>query len=104
MNPNLASSEVIRLAQQLGLDLELLFHEVNWALGEKRINKVTPTYEQFRKWARQKDGLSRFWDFANKKLGVDLAADEAQDIWECIDLTLNARKRCAFNFQDYLML
>ena len=104
MNNNLAKSEVTRLSQQLGLDLDLLFHEVYWALGEERINRVTPTYVQFRKWARQRDGLSRFWNFANRKLGVDLSADEAQDIWEWIDLTLNARKRRAFSFQDYLML
>lgn len=104
MNSKLASSEVMRLSKQLGLDLDLLFHEVYWALGEERINKVTPTYDRFRTWERQKDGLDRLWEFANGTLCTVLSADEVLDIWDCIDLTLNARKRRAFTFQDYLLL
>jgi hypothetical protein len=100
----LVSAEIERLAQQLGLDLGLLFHEVQWALGEERINKATPAYEDFRKWMRKKDGLHEFWRFANDKLSLALNPDEAVDIWECVDLTLNARKRHAFTFQDYLMI
>lgn len=104
MNSELARSEVMRLAKQLGLDLDLLFHEVYWALGEERINKVTPTYDCFRAWERQKDGLDRFWEFANSTLSIVLNADEVRDIWDCVDLTLSARKRRAFTFQDYLLL
>lgn len=99
-----AIDDVMRLARQLRLDMGLLYHELYWALGEERINKITPTSQQFRTWQRQKDGLNRFWEFANNKLGSELDADDVQDVWECIDLTLNARKRRAFNFQDYLML
>jgi HNH endonuclease len=100
----LVSTEIRRIAQQLGLELGLLFHEVQWALGEERINKLTPPYEDFRMWTRRKDGLHEFWKFANEKLHLELNADEALDIWECVDLTLNARKRHSFTFQDYLMI
>ena len=98
------SPEVVHIAQQLRLDLKLLYQEIYWALGEERINKVTPSYDLFREWARQNDGLVRFWQFANTTLRTELSADEVEDIWQCIDLTLNARKRRAFTFQDYLML
>jgi hypothetical protein len=104
MDSKFVSMEVARLARQLDLNLDLIFHEVYWALGEERINRVTPSYDLFRLWERQRDGLDRFWDFANRTLGVGLSADEVQDIWECIDLTLNARKRRGFTFQDYLLL
>ena len=102
--PTLASAEVVQLARQLSLDLDLLFHEIYWALGEERINRVTPTYDRFRDWARQSDGLSQFWEFANTTLRTILSPDEVEDIWRCIDLTLNARKRRAFTFQDYLVV
>ena len=104
MDAKRAIDDIIRLARQLRLDMGLLYHELYWALGEERINKLTPTPEQFRAWERQKDGLNRFWEFANSKLCSDLQADEVQDVWDCIDLTLNARKRRAFTFQDYLVL
>lgn len=97
-------SEVIRLAAQLGLSLDLLFQEVHWALGEERINKVTPPLGVFKHWSRQRDGLMQFWNFANEKLGAVLLADDVQDIWECVDLTLNSKIRRAFSFQDYLVL
>ena len=96
--------EVEILVSQLGLDLNLLLHEIKWALGEERINCVTPKYEQFREWSRQRDGLYEFWKFANKKLGVVLKQDEIQDIWNCINITLSARRRRVFSFQDYLMI
>lgn len=96
--------DIKRLAVQLGLDVNLFFHEIQWALGEERINRVTPPYEQFRDWMRQRDGLFVFWKYANDRLCTELTADEAQDIWHCIDLTLNARKRRTFTFQDYLMV
>lgn len=104
MDFDLSNSEVSLLATQLGLDLDLLVHEIQWALGEERINRVTPTYEQFREWDRQKDGLHQFWIYANEKLFSELTADEVTDSWKCIDLTLNARKRRPLTFQDYLMI
>ena len=45
------------LVSQLGLDLNLLLHEIKWALGEERINRVTPRPDQFWEWSRQNDGL-----------------------------------------------
>lgn len=104
MDFHLDVSQVTTLAAQLNIDLTVLFHEVYWALGEERINKVTPSHEQFRLWTRQQDGLNRFWAFANNRLSAELAPEDVQDIWDCIDLTLNARKRRPFSFQDYLML
>ena len=92
------------LAHQLRLDVDLLHDELYWALGEEKINRVTPSREEFRAFRRRNDGLSRFWEFANDKLGSTLVAEEVQDIWECIDLTLNAGKRRQFTFQDYLLV
>jgi hypothetical protein len=65
MDSHLDISQVTILAEQLHINLTLLFHEVHWALGEERINRVTPSYEQFRAWTRQQDGLDQFWTFAN---------------------------------------
>jgi len=96
--------EVENLVLQLGLNLNLVLHEIQWSLGEERINRVTPSYEQFREWSRQRDGLYQFWNFANSKLNTELLQEEVLDIWKCIDLTLNARKRRAFTFQEYLMI
>src|ERR1035441_8084762 len=95
---------VTALAQQLQLDTSLLYKELYWALGEERINRVTPTEAQFREWRRSKDGLMQFWAFANERLGSELPQDEVHDIWECIDLTLRTHQRRAFLFQDYLMI
>jgi hypothetical protein len=97
-------STIPRLATQLQLDLELFTHEIQWILGEERINRVTPTHKQFQDWKKQKDGLNQFWKYANEKLNTELTADEAQDIWDCINLTLNKHQRQAFTFQDYLMI
>lgn len=88
--------EIQRLASQLQLDMSLLTHEIQWALGEERINRVTPSYEEFRRWGRQRDGLYAFWEFANRKLDTELSQEEIGDIWECVDLTLNARNADAF--------
>src|SRR5258705_2685966 len=96
--------EVEILVSQLGLDLNLLLHEIKWALGEERINRVTPKDEQFRKWSRQREGLNEFWKFANEKLGAVIDQDEIRDIWNCIDSTLSASRRRAFTFQEYLMI
>lgn len=96
--------EIATLAQQLGLDTSLLDKEIYWALGEERINRVTPTEAQFREWKQQPDGLVRFWAFANERLGSVLSQDDARDIWECIDLTLRTHERRTFLFQDYLMI
>lgn len=96
--------QIESLVVQLGLDLSLVMQEIGWALGEERINRVTPTYEEFRKWQRQRDGLIQFWNFAKSQLETDLTQEDVQDIWECIDLTLNARKRRPFTFQEYLMI
>lgn len=96
--------EIAILAQQLRVDTVLLYREIYWALGEERINRVTPTEVQFREWKRNKDGLMQFWTFADARLGCNLTQDEARDIWECIDLTLRTHERRAFLFQDYLMI
>jgi hypothetical protein len=96
--------DIAALSQQLRLDTSLLYREVYWALGEERINRVTPTEEQFRDWKRNNDGLMKFWSYANERLGCTLAQDDARDIWECIDLTLRTHERRAFQFQDYLMI
>src|SRR5258708_14663955 len=96
--------DIAALSQQLRLDTWLLYTEVYWALGEERINRVTPTETQFREWKRDKDGLMQFWSFANGRLGCTLPQDDAHDIWECIDLTLRTHERRPFQFQDYLMI
>src|ERR1700688_1376264 len=102
--PIIVDTEIRSLALQLRLDVGLLFQEIKWALGEERINRVTPTYDQFRIWSRERDGLNCFWEFANLQIGTQLSPDEVHDIWNCIELTLVARTRRAFSFQDYLMI
>ncbi len=96
--------DISALAQQLGLDTSLLYKEIYWAMGEERINRVTPSEKQFREWKRSANGLTQFWVFANERLGCELAQDDAHDIWDCIDLTLRTHQRRAFLFQDYLMI
>jgi 5-methylcytosine-specific restriction endonuclease McrA len=96
--------EIALLAGQLQLDIGLLFKEIEWALGEERINRVTPPKEQFRTWARQRDGLMQFWTHAQMALGAPLEHDDVHDLWECIDLTLEKNVRRAFTFQDYLLI
>ena len=93
-----------KLTTQLGLDPNLFLHEIHWILEEERINKITPTLEQFQDWNRQKDGLNQFWKYANSILCIELTAEEAQYIWNCIDLTLNTRQRKIFTFEDYLTI
>lgn len=96
--------DISALAQQLGLDTSLLYREILWALGEERINRVTPTEAQFREWRRNNDGLMQFWSFANQLLGCTIDQEDAKDIWECINMTLHTHERQAFSFQDYLMI
>ncbi len=96
--------DICALAQQLKLDTSLLYKEIFWALGEERINRVTPAESQFREWKRNSDGLTQFWRFASERLGSELSQDDARDIWECIDLTLRTHQRRAFGLQDYLMI
>jgi len=98
------SEPISQLAEQLRLDTSLLYQEIYWALGEERINRVTPNQQQFRDWKRSKDGLMQFWAFANARLGCELEQDEVHDVWDCIDLTLRTHQRRAFVFQDYLMI
>jgi hypothetical protein len=98
------ADEIQKLVLQLHLDIDVLFQEIRWALGEERINRLTPTLDQFRTWSRERDGLNRFWEFANLQIGGELSSNEVRDIWDCIELTLVARKRKAFTFQDYLMI
>lgn len=93
-----------RLLSQLNMNLDVISQEIYWALGESRIDSVTPTRKQFQEWRRQSNGLCLFWEFANAKLGTNLDPEEVRDLWECIDLTLNARKRQSFSFGDYLMV
>jgi hypothetical protein len=96
--------QIAVLAAQLKLDTSMLFNEIFWALGEVRINRVTPEAAQFREWSRQADGLLQFWRFADSTLGTHLEQDEAHDIWNCINLTLISRTRRAFALQDYLLI
>jgi hypothetical protein len=96
--------EISILAQQLRLDTSLVYQEIYWALGEERINRLTPTKEQFNEWKRSADGLMKFWSFAEEKLGCKLQQEDVHDIWDCIDLTLRTNQRRPFSFQDYLMI
>jgi HNH endonuclease len=96
--------DITRLAHQLGLDTSLVYKEIYWALGEERINRVTPTEELFREWKRSGDGLMRFWSFANERLRAEISQEDAHDIWQCVDLTLRTNQRRPFSFQDYLMI
>ena len=96
--------DISTLAQQLRLDTALLYKEILWALGEERINRLTPPPVQFREWKRNSDGLMQFWSFANERLGCTLSQEEAHDVWECIDMTLRTRERRVLSFQDYLMI
>ncbi|MGC2661126.1 MAG: HNH endonuclease signature motif containing protein [Bryobacteraceae bacterium] len=98
------SDDIFALAQQLRLDTGLLYKEILWALGEERINRVTPTQVQFREWKRNNDGLMLFWSYANERLGCMLSQEDAHDIWQCIDLTLRTRERRGLSFEDYLMI
>ncbi len=102
--PKPVDAEIRSLALQLRLDIGLLLQEIKWALGEERINRVTPPYDQFRKWSRERDGLNSFWHFANTQIGSQLSPDEVHDMWTCIELTLDSRRRRSFSFQDYLMI
>src|SRR5437879_4509737 len=45
-----------------------------------------------------------FGSLPNIRLGTQISQEEIHDIWACIELTLGARKRRAFGFQDYLMI
>lgn len=96
--------EIAAIGRQLNLELSTIFQELFWALGEVRINRVTPDASQFQEWKRQRDGLLQFWAFANSQLTVPLDQEDAHDIWRCIDLTLTKRIRRAFDFQDYLVI
>lgn len=98
------TDDISALASQLRLDTSALYKEILWALGEERINRVTPTEAQFREWRQNNDGLMLFWSYANQRLGCILDQDDTRDIWECIDLTLRTHERRAFSFQDYLMI
>src|SRR5258706_5439916 len=80
------ATEIERLALQLRIDVNLLSYEIRWALGEERINRVTPSYERFREWSRHREGLYDFWRFANIQLGAEISQDEILDIWACIAL------------------
>jgi hypothetical protein len=96
--------DISALARQLRLDTSLIQKEIYWALGEERINRVTPTDEQFKDWRRSSEGLMRFWSFANERLGIELSQDDVHDIWQCIELTLRTGQRRPLTFQDYLMI
>jgi hypothetical protein len=96
--------EIERLAAQLHLDLSLVFKEIEWAMGEERINRVIPPLELFREWSRQPCGLMEFWKHAQATLKAELDQEEVVDIWDCIDLTLNRKTRKPLSFQEYLMI
>ena len=93
-----------RLLDQVSVDPELLAHEVYWALGEVRITRVTPTVDQFLAWKRERDGLADLWSYARKCLSSDIEPEEVRDLWDCVDLTLNARKRKALGWQECLVV
>jgi hypothetical protein len=86
------------------MDTSTLFKEILWALGEERVNRVTPSAVKFRDWCRQPDGLLQFWQYANATLNTQLDQEEIHDIWACIALTLTSRNRRSFSFQDYLLI
>ncbi len=96
--------EVVALADQLHLEVNLLFKELQWAMGEERINRVTPGINIFRAWGRQPTGLMEFWKHAQTTLKSSLNQEEVADIWDCIDLTLNRKTRKPMAFQEYLMV
>jgi hypothetical protein len=93
-----------QLLDQVGVDAGLLAHEVYWALGEVRITRVTPTVDQFLIWKRKPDGLDDFWAHVRGRLNSDIQPEEVRDLWECVDLTLNARKRKPLGWQECLAL
>jgi hypothetical protein len=96
--------EIQRLASQLKLEMALVFKEIQWALGEERIDRVTPDPAVFREWRREPIGMLEFWKHAEQMLGCALTQDEVADMWECIDLTLNRKVRRGLTFQEYLMI
>lgn len=96
--------EIERLAGQLHLDVTLVFKEIQWALGEERINRVTPSAEVFREWCRSQTGLMQCWKHTQITLQAEVSQEEIADIWACIDLTLNRKTRKALRFQEYLMI
>jgi hypothetical protein len=49
-------------------------------LGDERINRVTPSFEQFRKWSREPKWLIEFWKYAQKTLQAQLTQEETADI------------------------
>jgi hypothetical protein len=71
-----------RLHSSFGLTPHYFYKESFWALGEERINRVTPTEVQFREWKRNNDGLMQFWSIANQRLDCTLDQEDAHDIWE----------------------
>ncbi len=72
--------QTILIAKQLGIDLNLLKHEILWALGEQRINFVTPSYEDFLSWKRKSNCLEIFWAYANSKLFQPIEPEDVLDI------------------------
>lgn len=93
-----------RLLAQVGTDPGLLAHEIYWALGEVRITRVTPAVDQFLAWNRKPNGLMDFWAYACSKLNSTLEPEEVRDLWDCVDLTLNARKRKPLGWQECLVV
>ena len=93
-----------RLLDQVGVDPGLLAHEVYWALGEVRITRVTPTVDQFLIWRRERNGLADFWNHVRNCLNSEIDPEEVRDLWECVDLTLNAHKRKPMGWQECLVL
>ena len=93
-----------RLLDQVGVDPGLLVHEVYWAMGEVRINRVTPTVDQFLVWKRRRDGLAVFGCHVRDCLKSEIDPEDVRDLWECVDLTLNAKKRKSMGWQECLVL
>lgn len=98
------TSEIVRMSHQIDHDLHVLNQEVVWAMGEERINQVTPSHVQFVEWQRSKVGLQEFWTYANRILREPLSMDDVQDVWKCIEMTLISRQRKPFAFSDYLSI
>ncbi|HQF12004.1 MAG TPA: HNH endonuclease signature motif containing protein [Paludibacteraceae bacterium] len=96
--------QTIQISNQLGIDIELLKHEILWALGEQRINTVTPGIDDFMVWRKKPNCLELFWQYANSKLFQPIEPEEILDIWECISITLEKRKRKQLSWQEFLQL
>jgi len=60
MSSGTGKAEIDQLVTQLSLDLGFLFHEIKWALGEERINRVPLLMTNFGRGYDKKMACSSF--------------------------------------------